>query len=173
MLTNIKSVYKTFVSKYLIYALAAMAAVNGAGWYITSLKLETAKQAVQTEHNGRLADQASYRAAAAEAKAKNLEEVKKINEENDRKAEVSDDRYDALRKLYDANLVQYARDQATKRNSGSVLLSEHTTTAGGGYVTSESTEISISFEDAGICAENTARIQSVKEWADSLKQEQQ
>lgn len=168
MLTNIKSVFKTFVSKYLIYALAAMAAVNGAGWYITSLKLETTKQQVVAEQNGRKADQASYKAAAAEAKAKNLEEVKKINEQNDRKAEVSDDRYDALRKLYDANLVQYARDQATKRNSGTVQLSSVSTTTGGGYTTSESSEISISFEDAGICAENTARIQSVKEWADSL-----
>lgn len=158
------------MSKYLIYALAAMAAVNGAGWYITSLKLETAKQQIVTEQNGRKADQASYKAAASEAKVKNLEEVKKINEENDRKAEVSDDRYDALRKLYDANLVQYARDQATKRNSGTVQLSSVTATTGGGYTTSESTEISISFEDAGICAENTARIQAVKEWADSQKQ---
>lgn len=170
-MTNIKSVFKTFVSKYLIYGLAVAAAVNGTGWYITSLKNETLSQAVQTEKNGRLADQASYRAAAAEAKAKNLEEVKKINEQNDRKAEVSDDRYDALRKLYDANLVQYARDQATKRNSGTVRLSEHTFTTSGGDSTSESTEISISFEDAGICAENTARIQAVKDWADSLKQQ--
>lgn len=164
---SIKSVLKT----YSLYIVSAALLAATAGWYVTSTKLDHARQQIEIEQKGRVADRLAFVAASATAKANNLEEVKKINEENVVKAEVANDRYDALRKLYDANLVQYARDQATKRNSGTVRLSDHTITTDGSNVTSESSEISISFEDAGICAENTARIQSVKDWADSLKQQ--
>ncbi len=166
---SIKSVLKT----YSLYIVSAALLAATAGWYITSTKLDHANQQIIIEQKGRVADRLAFEAASAMSKVRNLEEVKKINEEHMAQAQVANNQYDALRKQYDANLVQYARDQATKRNSGTVRLSDHTFTTDGSNATSESSEILISFEDAGICAENTARIQSVKEWADSLKQEQQ
>lgn len=163
---NIKSVLTTFTSKYLVYVLIATTAVNGAGWYVTSLKLDTATAQVETEKANVKKAYAECKAASSEAKAKNVEEVKRIEDNYVKLAQEGDARLNDLRKQFNAYLVQYAQ---SKGSTGGVRLSESTITTDGSNITSDSTEISISFEDAGICAENTARLQTVKEWADKVQ----
>jgi len=136
--------------------------------YTSNLKLEASKAQVVAERQKVETVIANCKAAASEAKAKNIEEVKKIEDVYEKKAEESDVRLADLRKQFNANLLQYA--SKARGSSGSVRLSSISPIAASGYTKSDSTEISITFEDAGICAENTARLQAVKEWADKINQ---
>lgn len=152
--------------KYSIYILAAALAASSLMWYTTSLKLEASAERVVAAENKIKQVQAECKAAAAQAEAKNLVEVKEIETKYEKKADEADARLTELRKQFNANLLQYA--SRPSGSSGTVRLSSTSPIAASGYTASDSTEISISFEDAGICAENTARLQAVKEWADKI-----
>jgi len=86
-------------------------------------------------------------------------ELKKEAEENAKKADL---RYGALLAEYRTNLLRFKANQSNsvRPNSGEVRPTE------GGNRPSTSTEVlTITLDDAGICAVNTARLQAVREWA--------
>jgi hypothetical protein len=100
--------------------------------------------------------------AQEQAKVLDLEralEQERKDAENARKA---DEAYNDLLRKYNSSIVRY---QASQRTPGGITLSSSSSTFDGSYERSESTIISITLDDAGICAENTARLQAVRQWA--------
>lgn len=94
----------------------------------------------------------------AEAKRKELEQ--KATED----AQEADKRYGNLLAEYRANLLRFKADQSGSSgpNSGGSKAPEGSP---GSRTSSQLSTITISMDDAGICAINTARLQAVREWA--------
>lgn len=138
------------------------------GWYVTDLKLDTAKVRIKFEQEGRILDRTIYEKAQAEAANVAYEEKIKKDEENAKKAAQADADYNALLSRYNASILRYQASQTADRSTGSIHMSSTSTTSEGGNFSSENTEILITLEDAGICAENTARLGAVRNWATGL-----
>lgn len=153
------------IQTYITIGLGITTLAAGAGWYITDLKLDTARQEVKTCAAERKADQESYRAAQTEAAEKSTQEVLKKERENAKQAQEADARYAELRSKYDASIMRYKQLQTNKRPSAEINLSSTSSSADGSYSYSDNSTISISIKDADVCAENTARLQAVQEWA--------
>lgn len=148
--------------KYLSSGLGALLVLSNVGWYVgyqaidhklTREKWAHSETVLRYENAQHEAEVASYK--------KVLEEERKRAEE----ARKADEAYSALLNKYNASIVRY---QAAQRSSGTINLSSTSTVADGDYERSENTTISITIEDAGICAENTARLESIHQWAKTL-----
>lgn len=143
------------VSWYIVAALTLTSCLTSCGWngtYKTLVK-ERAEH-VQVVEQFKASQQKANR--KAEAKRVELEVKGKIN------AKKADERYTTLLAEYRTNLLRFKANQSGsgKPNSGGVQSAEGGNRPGG------STQfLTISLEDAGICATNTARLQAVREWA--------
>ncbi len=153
------------IQTYITVGLGATTLVAGIGWYTTGLKLDTARQEVKTCAAERKADKESYRAAQEAAAKKSTQEALNKERENAKQAQKSDARYAELRSKYDASILRYKQLQTNKRPAAEINLSSTSSSTDGSYSYSDSSTISITIKDAGICAENTARLQAVQEWA--------
>jgi len=152
----------TQVRDYLIAGFAVAALVGSIGWRVTSLELEA-------EKSGRAADKASYEAAQQMAKAKALEEKQKLEKEYNDKAKKADADYDTLLAKYSAAVVHYKANQSPALR---VDLPGSSNPAEGADRTGRGSELSeglfVRMADAQVCAVNTARLQSAREWALSI-----
>ena len=160
-------VYSKILDYLLAGATIALVATS-VGWFVTDLKLDHSRSLVKLEKQGRKLDRTTYEKAQADAAVVALDAALKKERENAEKARKADEAYSTLLSKYNASIVRY---QAAQRKTNTINMSSTSVTSDGSNFTSESTTISISIEDAGICAENTARIQAVKEWSDGLKPE--
>lgn len=135
------------------------------GWYISyDLKddaLRGARQTITENKN-------KYDKAQLEAANKSLQD--KINKEaedaaNTEKANLA---YAALYDKYRASLVRLSESQ---RPTAKFDMSQASSVTHGGDTTSESSGLSvtITLPDAEICAENTARLVTIHEWAKTYK----
>lgn len=155
-LSLIWSRINVFVTLFLL----AVAIGSTLSWYITDLKLTN-------EISARAEDKASYERAQAEYEAEALRQKLQKEEEDRKRAEEADSRYAALLSQYNASLVRYKDAQrAISRAylSGSTDTPEGGDGPSGSPVLPEDTLI-ISYDDALICAVNTARLKAVQEWA--------
>lgn len=156
------------IRDYLLAGSVVALVAASVGWYTTDLKLDAAKVRIKFEQQSRILDRTIYEKAQAEAANIAYEEKIKKDEENAKKAAKADADYNALLSRYNASILRYQASQTADRPSGSIHMSSSSTSSDGSHFTSESTEISISIEDAGICAENTARLSAVRSWATGL-----
>lgn len=144
---------------YVTAALGIGLVVTSLGWYVTDLKLDS-------EIEGRANDKLRYENAQKEYETRALNEKIRIENENRDRAKEADKRYSDLLGQYNSRLVRFRSAQST---NGGADLSRTPGTAESSDGPSPSTELPltviITYEDAEICAENTARIKAVQEWA--------
>lgn len=145
--------------KYIIAGLIVALTVTNFGWHLTQVSLDK-------EVLGRKNDRLSFENAQAEATVLAYTEKVKKDADNAANKAKADEDYLTLMRKYNASLLRY---QANQRPTGIIDLSSTSVTTDGSNSTSESTSISITMNDASICAENTARIQAVQKWASDIK----
>jgi hypothetical protein len=155
------------VQNYITTGLAAIVVVTSLGWYITDLRLDTANEKVKTCKEGRELDRSRYEAAQHEYEAKALSEKQAIEQRNRERAEEADANYGSLLAQYNAALVR--RYASAGSESGRANLPGTVSSPSGSDGPSSSPvvpEVTITYEDAEICAENTARLKIAQEWAE-------
>lgn len=158
------------VSWYLAGVLGVAVAISGAGWAHTSNKLKderAAHQETKTQH-----EQIVQGFVDAQAEANRKAELKRqeIEKEAKRNAEQADQRYNNLYSKYRSNLLRYQQANPGDRsepNRSELPTPEGSDRSGG---SPEVPTIVITFSDAEVCAINTARLQSVRDWALQLKE---
>lgn len=134
---------------------------NGGEWRHTNAMLIK-------ERAAHAADIASFKKAQADADTKAQTERAVLLKESKANAAQADANYTTLLSSYHASIMRYKAPQGTARGRSDNQLS----TTQGGDGSSTSTELpstlTISGDDAQICAVNTARLQAVHDWAVSL-----
>lgn len=112
-----------------------------------------------------------FRTAQIVANAKAVAVQAALKKESQADADQADANYSGLFAKYRANLVRYSTNQSATKQSDHYQLP----TAQGSDRPSQSTElpkvITITGDDAEICAVNTARLQAVHDWALDLPKE--
>lgn len=149
------------IFKYLSGGLGALLLLSNVTWYALYQSKENDLLEAVTAHEK---TKSNYKEAQAFAEKMSLEEALKKERENAENARKADEVYNDLLSKYNASILRYQRE-AINRQTGSVHLSSTSSSSDGSYTESENTTISITLGDAGICAENTARLQAVREWA--------
>lgn len=158
------------IRDYVTVGLLGVAVLTSGAWYVTNLRLEACK--ARTE-----AIVESTRAASAEATLEAVNERNRIEEEYRNYAAEQAEAYDDLLGRYNASLVRYANRSTASRSTpapeggsaGSIdSPSESPDVSNDLTVTSDL--ILITFSDAEICAENTARLQVAQDWALGLQE---
>lgn len=157
-LSSALSIWKK-IQNYVTAGLFITTVVAGGLYYVTDLRLEACEANTQ-------AIVEATRAAAAEAETIAIQDRNRIEEEYREHAAEQAQAYDDLLGRYNASLVRYANRSPTSRA---------TATPEGGSTgstdrPSESPDVPddlilITYSDAEICAENTARLQIAQEWA--------
>lgn len=138
---------------------------------IQTFRLQSTQGALQAEKSGRRADAASYAQAQAEAAAIALSAKMKKEAEYAAKAEQADARAYDLGQRYHAAVLRYQAAQRSGRATdmpGTAQSAESSDGPGGSPVIPLG-NILIPENDAFVCATNTARLQSAREWALSLE----
>lgn len=172
ILTDISGLYSK-INTYITVGLLAGFVGMTVMWYTTSLRLDTAKQAIKTEQEARRADQESYKAAQALA-AKKATEAKMKQEKIDREnAEKADASYRDLLSKYNASLLRFAQSQ--RQTLGSNLPGTSGAPKGSNRPSASSDvsadTVTIPFSDAQICAVNTARLIALHDWSLNLEKD--
>lgn len=120
------------------------------------------------------ADTATFAKDQADANALAQSEKKVLLQESKANADQADAKYSTLLASYHANLLRYKASQsgspATQHYQlptpqGSDGPSQGSQLPGG-------TTVTITLDDAGVCAENTARLQAVHDWAVDLPKQE-
>lgn len=153
------------IHKYVTLGLLVALAFTYWQWDHASLRLAQQKQKTELSELGRKNDRLAYAKAQEEAKVKSLNKVIEVERKRNEEARKADEAYTSLLNRYNASIVRY---QASQRPSAGINMSSTSVTSSGSDFSSESTQISITIEDAGICAENTARLKAAHEWAGKL-----
>lgn len=159
------------------FAMAGMGValvVTSTGWSNTSDKLKAERAAHEQTKIDHKAEIDRFKQAQQEADRKAKETAERLRKEAEANAKQADARYDDLYAQYRANLLRYRANQG---NSGGPNRGE-LPAAGSGNGPSGSPNVSpgeliISMRDAEVCAVNTARLQSVREWALTYAKEAQ
>jgi hypothetical protein len=110
-------------------------------------------------------DIANFKHAQALSDAKAEGEKNALQKESQANADEADAKYSALLAEYRANLVRYKASQSGTSQADHNQLQPTQSGDGPGTSSSVPQELTISLEDANICAVNTARLQSVHDWA--------
>lgn len=162
------------IRDYVSIALLAGILITSLGWYITNARLTAAKSEVTTQKSLRKKDRAQYQAAQKEAEARAYQQKQRIERENNERAKKADQDYNDLLSKYNAALVRY---RSAQRSASRSDLPRSSDSSESGDRPSESSElfensepVIIPFEDAKICAENTARLEAVRDWAIGIKE---
>ena len=146
--------FKLYIMGGLTIAVAALTIAL----YVTSSDLDACKA-------GRSADRASYQLASAQAEALALRQKHEVEMKYAQVAQQADENFRVLRDRYHANVVRY---EAASRASSSSNLPGTSDASSGADRSNSDPVVSIPTNDAMICADNTARLQSAQEWARSL-----
>jgi hypothetical protein len=149
-----------------LIAAAIMLALLG----VQTLRVASLKSSLSAEKAGRLADRETYKRAQMEATANAFAAKIKKEAEDAKKADAADARYADLSGQYRAAVLRY---QAAQRTAGKADLPQSpegpaSSDGSGGFAVVPTGSLLIPQADALICAENTARLEAVREWALSL-----
>lgn len=154
----LKIVTEPKVSLYAIIALGL--AVAGLS---TALKLSEYKYDREVAQHAR--DISEYKAAQAEANSLAIQTKQQDDEQHAKDLKDADAKYADLRAKYTISLHNYASAQTNSgvQRSDTTSVKDSTTESVDGP--SASTNVSITEDDANICAINTARLQAAHDWA--------
>lgn len=112
-----------------------------------------------------------YKAASEKNQAEQLAYKKQKEDEYGEYAKEADAGYAALRAKYNANLLRYAQNDLRVRASAEgtqVAIAERSDGPSSRPDLYADTKIAISYSDAQICVDNTARLQRVRVWGQSI-----
>lgn len=145
-------------SSYITVGLAVTTLATGTMWHVTGLRLDASK----AENRALVA---SYEAASAQATLAAEQNKNEIEKEYRKRAEETDRELGDLLSRYNASLVRYAnRSQASGTTSPTPDRGPEGSNGPGESTVLPSDMILIPYTDAEICAENTARLQVVRDW---------
>jgi len=156
---------------YILGFLALGFVVSSVGWSLADGKADKYKAEVQTQMEGRTADAEKYRAAQAEYTEKALREKAEIERIDRERKEQADREYDTLLNEYRSTLRLRQYTPSTGGTDGRGDLSRPTTPPGvpiagaPSPVVPPSEYLLISWDDADICAENTAKVLALYDFA--------
>lgn len=150
----------------LIATAGVILALSLYAWRLDSLRAGY-KADWQTEKAGRAADRSAYEKAQAQAAIDAYTAKIKKEAEDAKKADAADARYADLSEQYRAAVLRY---QAAQRAAGGTNLSRpaeapESGDRPGGPAIVPLGNILIPEADAFLCADHTARLQAVREWA--------
>jgi len=134
---------------------------------VQQLRVVWLKSSLSAERAGRAADRSSYEKAQAQTAVDAYSAKIKKEAEDAKKADAADVRYADLSGQYRAAVLRY---QASQREAGKADLPQSpkgsaSSDGPGGLAIVPTGSILIPQADALICAENTARLEAVREWA--------
>lgn len=152
ILNNVQKYWKFFA----IIALIGLQAYIVHSWYDTNIDLVKEKISHQQ-------DIKDFKNAQDLAATLAKTEVGQLKKENDSAVQKANQDYSNLLVQYRSSVLRYSSKSPTSEPSGGQL-----STPQGSDGPSTSPSISITIDDANICAENTARIQVVHDWATNL-----
>jgi len=137
---------------------------------IQTLRVAGLESSLNAERAGRKADHLSYENAQAQAAVDAYAAKIRKETEDAKKADAADARYADLSGQYRAAVMRY---QAAQRAAGKADLPQSpegpaSSDGPGGFAVVPTGSILIPQADALICATNTARLESVREWVLSL-----
>lgn len=156
------------IIKYWQYWLIAVLLVFNA---LTGYELNHTRNSLKTEVAAHARDITDFKNAQAEADKQAAAVKAALTKESKADADKADASYSILLARYRGSLLRFSSGQG---GSGSSSDSQFPTTQGGDGPSSGAQlpkSITISGDDAGICAVNTARLQAVHDWATSLPKE--
>jgi len=145
---------------YVIGGLVAFSIITSLGWSHAHTKLVAEKLAHQT-------DITNFRNTQALANANAKAEADRLEKEGTDKANAADKNYSTLLAEYHSNLLRFKANQSHPGQAGN---SELQTTQSSNRPSSDTNLLTITLDDAQICATNTARLQAVHDWAVGLPQ---
>ena len=152
---------------YLIATLGALLLLSYHQWQAdaSSLKIEKAAH---------VADITAFKTAQAQALVKAQAEKKALIIVSEAKANAADQNYTTLYSQYRVSLLRYKASGSTPSRPSSSEYGDTTQSSDGpssSTVIPQPTEVmTISLDDANICAINTARLQTAHDWAIKLKE---
>lgn len=138
---------------------------------VTGMLLYNGRHDLTVEKAAHQRDIKSYKDAQAQAEDKVKEVTEQLTEKGKQDAKTADQSYATLNAKYRSTLLRYQTLERTSSGPGSSVPVD--TTKGGngnGGDTELPAALTISGDDARICAVNTARLQAIQEWADTLKE---
>jgi hypothetical protein len=144
---------------YLLGGMVLLLAVSSMGWYMTSKNLDVEKQLRKT-------DKITYEAAQKEYELKEFKARTERERQYAENARQSEKKYNNLHAEYARNLVRFQAAQSEARRLAAAAKNR---SAGVPVRASESPEILITTDDGLICAENTAKLKAIQDWALKLK----
>lgn len=155
---------KNIVQNWKIWLIGLLIAGNG----FFSWEWRHTDGALIKERAAHAADINAFKQAQKEADAKASMERAVLLKESKANAAQADANYTSLLAQYHASLMRYAQGTGGSKRPGNNQLP--TTKGGDGSSTSTQlpAAITISGQDAEICAVNTARLQAVHDWATNL-----
>jgi len=169
-LTPLKETLARFnLSQYLLLFCFVWASAASLGWKLDNLRLQEAKAETREQIEGRASDARLYRAAQAEYTAEALREKAEIERRDREREREANENYDVLLASY-RDALRLRRESATRDENSRDNLPSPSGTPGSSPdeakspIVPPSEFLMISWEDADICSENTAKIITVYEW---------
>lgn len=160
----LKSIGSSIVKYWQYWLIGILFLANG----FTGYELKVTRDHLKTEVAAHVKDITDFKNAQADAD-KAAEALKiTLTKESKADADKADTNYDTLLAKYRSSLLRFSSGQG---NTGAGGNSQLSTTQGGdgpGADTELPKSLTITGEDAGICAVNTARLVAVHDWAVSL-----
>lgn len=163
----LQSVGQNILKYWQYWLIALLLGVNG----FTGYELKHTQDKLKLEVAAHVKDITDFKTAQAQADQNVVATKAALTKESQADADQADANYSSLLSKYRSSLLRFSANQSgTGASSGGQL-----STAQGGDGPSASTDlpksITISGDDAGVCAVNTARLQAVHDWAVNLPKE--
>lgn len=167
VLSVLKSIGDSMIKYWYLWVIGLLIAAGGfTGW-----QLKHTRDALKQETAAHIKDITDFKTAQADANAKAVEIQATLTKRSKDDATKADANYSDLLTQYRTNLLRYRANQGVAGKASNNQLSATQSGNGPGASTELSKWLTISQEDAGVCAVNTARLQAVHDWAVSLPKE--
>lgn len=150
------------------FAIIIVLALSNAFWF--SLWKNTAHE-LSVEKTAHASDLAAFKQAQKDADAMAKQIRDNLLKEAQAHAALADKNYSNLLSEYRSRLMRYQADQRRTKQTDDNQLSSPKGVNGPGAGTHVPPSLTITMNDAEICAVNTARLQAAHEWANSLPKE--
>lgn len=157
LMTSVKQFWKFYLIG--LFGLAAVGTTYE--WQHTTVQLKTEKAS-------HAADIKSYKDAQADAEDKIIAKTDELNKQSEERANAADKSYAKLLASYRANLVRFKANQGVRGGPGDSQLTQAPEGVDGPSTGSDVPSITITLNDAQVCATNTARLQTAHDWALTL-----
>lgn len=159
-----KSIGASIVKYWQYWLIALLFAAN----LFTGYELKHTRDKLTAEVSAHVKDITDFKNAQAEADKQAAATKAALTKESKANADQADSNYDTLLAKYRSSLLRFSSGQGGTGAGGNSQLPASQGGNGPGTGTELPKSLTITGEDAGICAVNTARLVAVHDWAVSL-----